>query len=117
MKKLNRPLYSKLYDFPNDLKYEMKQKPKFDSSILNDYSPKVVKSPKSEPETNIADDAASVLSSQTDQILNDDSVVNQIVEDSKKSMSNPATTDMLDELSQTEKIELSDHLRLASHVN
>ncbi len=102
MKKLKRPLYTRMYEFPKQIKYDMKQMPKIDSSVLNDYSPKaVVKSPKSEDSN--GDEIASVLSSQTDCLPKDNSVVDQIVEDSKKSISNPTATECPD-LNNTEKI-------------
>jgi len=40
MKKLKWSLFTKIYDFPKQIKYEMNWKAKMDTSILNNYSPK-----------------------------------------------------------------------------
>lgn len=76
MKKLKKSLFTKIYEFPSQLKYEMAKKPQIDSSVLNNYSPK----PQLEDEMS---DAGSVISSRTDQLPQDNSIVNQIMEESK----------------------------------
>lgn len=55
MKKQKKPLYTKIYEFPKQIKYEIKTKVKMDTSVLNNYSPKIQDLEES--------DAASVISS------------------------------------------------------
>jgi hypothetical protein len=64
-------------------------KPEFSTSIVDEVSPK---------QQRADSEVGSVISSQSNSLPPDDSVVNQIMEDSKKTHSEPNTNELVDDL-------------------
>ncbi len=99
MKKLKKPLYTRSNISPKVLNEQLPERPSISTTVVNNSNQN-------------SEAKFSVLSSRSDALPQDDSIVNQIVEDSKQK-SDTATADLIDDLSQTEKIELSDHLKFS----
>ena len=112
MKKLDKKLYSEeITESPELINHEMQNKPSFNSSVLQDFSPR-------------REDLGalpSVMSGDTDRMIEDkenNMVMNQIIADSKRSIKESdiksSTVNFDDDgLNLTEKIELSDHLMIS----